>query len=533
MRRFFIEGTSYSVSELQKATIPQPGSAIVASPEGADAENANFEKTLDVLCGMKIGNNGILQRLSGGKYKFQYVGVIAVGKCLFAILPKYYTDDDEERTLDDEAVLKSGVFPKIMRTTAHFNASERAHISSQDKVTIDPEKRVEIMQGRIAMYRFLLEDYASNGRYANMNAVREVNREGFPDWGMTVERFEPVLQHGRPIYLDVVTRRRRREESNEIAYIQEAVLAEITGIVKNLGLNDILGMPLFGKPVRSIDDLGGVEYVKQCIRRELSVQFETRKKLLLRTLLSYLDDEFAASPEKVYIEGTGSFNLVWEEICKTIFNDRQQNMSKPNWMFRRVLDWVKGYGVVSDVRLMDSPDGVSDGESREPSVESADTDEDGNAVDSSAKVSTLIPDVVNEADEGYYILDAKYYKPIYGEGAISGQPGVSDILKQCFYQLVLEHQEQEDLEKHKKVFGNAFIMPAQRSMNGTHTKTSGEYAIIQRGQVDLEFGIPHEPIKVFEMNPDWAMGLYLDGNGSRAGELLNGMFPEGDSNNPF
>lgn len=524
MRRFFIEGTPYSASELQEATIPQPsGSTIVASPEEANAKDADFAKTLDVLCGMKIGNNGILQRLIGGKYKFQCVGVIAVGKCLFAILPKYYTDDDEERTLDDEAVLKSGVFPKIMRTIVHFNASERAHTSLQDKVTIDPEKRVEIMQGRIAMYKFLLEDYAFHGRYANMNAVREVNRDGFSDWSMTVERFDPIFQHNKPIYLDVVTRRRRREESNEIAYIQEAVLAEITGIVKNLGLNDILRMPLFEKSVRSIDDLGGAEYAKQCLRKELSVQFETRKKLLLRTLLSYLDDKFAASPEKVYIEGTGSFNLVWEEICKTIFNDRQPDISKPEWTFRRTLDWVKSDAATSDVQLMDSTNGVSADESQASPVESDDTDEDGNAVNSAAKVATLIPDVVNETDEGYYILDAKYYKPTYRKESISGQPGVSDILKQYFYQLVLDYQG------HKRTLGNAFIMPAQRSMNGSYDKVSREYALIQRGETKLDFGILDEPIKVFEMNPDWAMNLYLAGDRSQAKTLLGEMFPANDS----
>lgn len=520
MRRFFIEGTPYSVSELQEATIPQAGSVIVASHEGADAENADFAKTLDVLCGMKIGNNGILQRLSGEKYKFQYVGVIAVGKCLFAILPKYYTDDDEERMLDDEAVLKSGVFPTIMRTIAHFNASERAHISSQDKVTIDPEKRVEIMQGRIAMYRFLLEDYASNGRYANMNAVREINRDGFPDWSMTVERFDPIIQHNKPIYLDVVTRRRRREESNEIAYIQEAILAKITGTVKNLGFNDILRMPLFEKSVRSIDDLGGAEYAKQCLRKELSVQFETRKKLLLRALLSYLDDKFAASPEKVYIEGTGSFNLVWEEICKTIFNDRQPDMEKPTWEFQNPLHWEKNAGDVSNVLLLNPQN------NKEVTDESmTTTDEDGDTVDNTTKVSTLIPDVVSETEDGYYILDAKYYKPTYrersisGKPSISGQPGVSDILKQCFYQLVLKHQE------HRETLGNAFIMPAQRSMNGSHAKISEEYALVRRGEADLKFGIEHEPIQVFEMNPDWAMNLYLAGDRSRAEALLEEMFP--------
>ena len=524
MRRFFIEGTSYGISELQEAVVPRSdGSVRVASSEDGRTDDSGFKNdVLGALLGMKVGNNGILKRLGDGRYKFQYVGIIAVGKCLFAILPKYYTDDDNERTLNDEAALKSGVFPTIMRTIAHFNASDRARTLQQDKVTIDPEKHAEIMQGQIAMHRFLLEDYASNGPYANMSAVREINREGFPDWSMTVERFDPILQHGRPVYLDAVTRRRRREESNEIAYIQEAILAEITRIIENLGLNDILGMPLFKKPVRGIDDLGGAEYAKQCIRRELSAQFETQKKLLLQTLLSYLDDELAASPEKVYIEGTGSFNLVWEEICKTIFNDRQPDMNKPDWTFRRTLDWAKDSGVASDVQLSGFPNNEAADES--PTMS---TDEDGGLIDNTTKVATLIPDVVSETDTGCYILDAKYYKPNYGENNISGQPGVSDILKQCFYQLVLEQQEP------KKTLGNAFIMPAQRSMNAIRTKTFEEYVLIQRGQADLEFGIPHKPIQVFEMNPDWAMGLYLEGNRSQAKDLLGKMFPRNDSKNPL
>ena len=520
MGRFFVEGTPYGISELREAVVPRPdSSAHIGSVEKDDTDDSAFRKeSLDVLLKMQVGNKNILKELNGGKYQFQYVGVIAVGKYLFAVLPKYYTDDDNSRTLDDEIALKSGVFPTVMRTIAHFNASERARTLQQHKVTIDPEKHLEIMQGRITMYRFLLEDYASNGPYANMSAVREVNREGFPDWSMTVERFDPIFQHGKPMYLDVVTRRRRREESNEIAYIQEAILLEITGIVRDLRLNDILGMPLFEKPVRGINDLGGVEYAKQRIRRELLSQFETRKKLLLRTLLSYLDDRFAASPKTVYIEGTGSFNLVWEEICKTIFNDRQPNIDKPKWRFHHTLDWEKGSGD-SDVRLpRDSPDDKSADGSKTP------LDEAGSIVDDTVEASTLIPDVVSETDTGYYILDAKYYKPIYGESSISRQPGVGDILKQCFYQFVLARRR-------KNILGNAFIMPAQRSLNDIRTKTSEEYALIRRGQADLEFGIPHEPIQVFEMNPDWAMELYLEGDRSRAERLLTQMFPKNDSEN--
>ena len=128
MGRFFVEGTPYGISELREAVVPRPdSSAHIGSVEKDDTDDSAFRKeSLDVLLKMQVGNKNILKELNGGKYQFQYVGVIAVGKYLFAVLPKYYTDDKNSRTLDDEIALKSGVFPTVMRTIAHFNASERA-----------------------------------------------------------------------------------------------------------------------------------------------------------------------------------------------------------------------------------------------------------------------------------------------------------------------------------------------------------------------------------------------------------------------
>lgn len=57
--------------------------------------------------------------------------------------------------------------------------------------------------------------------------------------------------------------------------------------------------------------------------KELNIQFNTRKQLVLKTLYSYIKHgEQLASVDGISFFGTNSFNLVWECVCKEILNNQ-------------------------------------------------------------------------------------------------------------------------------------------------------------------------------------------------------------------
>ena len=62
-----------------------------------------------------------------------------------------------------------------------------------------------------------------------------------------------------------------------------------------------------------IDDFGDKEYILDRIAKELNVQFNTRKQLLLKTLYAYIANSSTLDDlDSFSMFGTNSFNLVWE-----------------------------------------------------------------------------------------------------------------------------------------------------------------------------------------------------------------------------
>lgn len=492
MSRYFIEGATYSREQLAGACI-----------DDDRLGEHDFNTVLGMLCHLVVGKKQMLRKASNGGYVFQYVGIIALGDYLYAILPKYYTDDDGTRTLTDEACEGAAVFPHIMGAIGKYNSNaskRRSAARDQDKVTLQlPFADTGVVQGRIELYRYILQDFASNGLYDNAKRIREYNGEGDIEWNRTINQIMPVMSRRRPVYMNLMTERRIRETSNIVARIQEAILVEISGIVKSLHLNDVLHFPLYERPVRTLDDLGGVEYAKRCLEKELTVQFETRRKLLLQSLLAYLYGRSVALLHKVLVEGTGSYNLVWEDICRVVFNDCDYvDKAHPRWDYRTGFLWDEGNG------------NSANEESAELASENDGIDELGN------EAGPLIPDVVTRIGKTneWHIVDAKYYKPKWNVSSVSGVPGVGDIVKQYFYQMHLQQHEPD-----AEVRSNSFVMPAQIRV-GDRVPHNGKL-LRRRGQVSLECVRQHlKSIQVLEMDPRLATDMYLRNDRSRAGVLL-------------
>ena len=526
IRRYFIEGARYSEEQLAQARIPHDANLSQADAD-SDETAAQFTASLDVLKSLFVGKRAMLavSKDASGKtwYTFNYVGIISLGNYLYAILPKYYTDDDDDKNdgnpetnnLIGESERAAKLFPSIMSSIRTFNAEKATDkTKQQDKVTIAPENRnVTVEQGRLELFRFLLEDYATYGPYDHTRPIREYNGEGEIDWVRTVSQITPVMSRNRPAYVELVTRRRTWETANLIARIQEAAIESISAIIEETRLNEVLRLPLFNRPVPSLDDLGGTDFAIQAVRKELNVQFETRRKLMLQNLLHYLENHSAAQTNKVYdVEGTGSFNLVWEHICQEVFGHKEQNIPKPKWKYQLGDLWVD-----ADDLNEDTPD----------------ANEDDSQSLEDAEANTLIPDVVTQVENKWYILDAKYYKPQYGKKSVSKVPSVSDVIKQYFYEMAIDKQNAADGST-INVHGNAFIMPAQVAL-ASDASLNDKPLLIRRGTISLNFPLLNardlHPIQVFEMNPERAMEIYLGRQENNPQEILPSMFPENGEEN--
>ncbi|KFI52737.1 LlaJI family restriction endonuclease [Bifidobacterium biavatii] len=482
---------------------------------GNDVPMDDRRRIVRLLRNMSVGRRNMLAKLDGNRYQFRYVGVVAVHECVFAILPKYYAP----QSASAHDITMQEAIPPLVDV---LEAIERyAKDNQQDKILFNPVmENVEVEQNTMGLYRSLLEDYAEYGAYTNTRQLHEYNGDGEIDWTRTIARVAPVMQRHRPAYMEMITSRRTHEQSNVIARIQQAMVTEISNIVATTGMNAIFRLPLMRPSTESLADLGGVSYLISVIEKERSVQFETRKKMLLHNMLLYLSSRSPAECTKVFAEGTGSFNLVWEGICKSVFADDGADMPHPRWTYRtsRRLLWPSGNSVHDTVNGSQDEKDAGD-----------ESDAQGTRLD--ANVHTLIPDVVtNVNDTECYILDAKYYVPRYrdadgnGKGGIAGAPGISDIIKQYFYMMALQNRNDHP----RKVLGNAFIIPGRISPGERDTP----FFLAQRGHVSLDFmkdvqGNLHR-IPMFEMNPEQAIRLYISGNGSKRNALhyLRLMFPE-------
>ena len=82
-------------------------------------------------------------------------------------------------------------------------------------------------------------------------------------------------------------------------------------------------------------------------------------------------------------------------------------------------------------------------------------------------IGRLKPDIVKIVKDKLYILDAKYYKIRHsynGKFKVLNSPGVGDVIKQIFYDIVLSGKIKQDRKRKKlplpKETVNAFVSPA-------------------------------------------------------------------------
>lgn len=377
-------------------------------------------------------------------YVFTYVGVIMIGSRIIKCYPKYLLSADKPIN-ELKTVLKVlGKYGSKKQIVNLFNG--------------DGDSRSFNI---LAVILFLLNDYHENGVYDNTEDIVETNGEGEILWDKTINEGFAFIKDNRPYYMELYTKKTIDDEYDFCKQLHECILTECSNQLKQSELLDLFEMTEVTLTDITLNSLGDADYILYKLQAELNVQFNTRKQILLKTLYAYVahnrtvEDSYGIS-----MYGTNSFNLVWEDVCSEVFNNKLNSKLE---QLELPVSLCEGYNARDKlIDIIEKPIWSSN-------------DSRGSLFQKSSK-ETLTPDLITIANQNgkiqFIILDAKYYNiQLEKDKELKGNPGIGDITKQYLYQLSF----MKFITEHKiETVMNCFIMPTQTDV------------IVNKGMVRIE-----------------------------------------------
>lgn len=357
------------------------------------------------IADVEVGENEYL-------YVFTFVGVITIEGRVLKCYPKYLLDVTAPVT----------ELKQVLKVLERYNTKEqiiRMYNDTSDSSAFN----------MLAVMLFLLQDYYEYGTYTNAQDIIEPNGAGEILWEKTINETFTLLSNNRPYYPELFTLRRVNDDRDFFKRLHECILTRCTKELRDadlLELFDIMGADLSDE---EMEDFGDKEYVLDRILKELNVQFNTHKQLLLKTMYAYVSNSRALDDLDCFsMFGTNSFNLVWEEVCSEVLDNQLQ---KTIGGLRLPIPLTTEYHEKRRYKLIDLIDkpqwcGLSNG-----------------GVFVKEAPDTLIPDIISIVQHGndcqFIIFDAKYYNlQLERNKKLRGQPGIESVTKQYLYQLAYQ-----------------------------------------------------------------------------------------------
>lgn len=418
------------------------------------------------------------ENINGKAYVFKFVGIIDINGIILKCYPKYllsYEKSDEESNKEsNKELLKQ--FKIALKAIEKYGKklkekNIKSFYDSGDIESID----------RFSLLIFLINDYYENNIYNNWETISESNGSGEIIWDRTIDRNEMILSDDAPYYINLQTRKNVINYNDYFTRLHKCILIEATKELRDAGLTelfDITEPDLFSD--EELDDFGDSEYIFSRIEKELNVQFNTRKRLVLKAIYAYVSTKEILSDEDCFmLYGTNSFHVVWEKACAEIF-DNQLNKKLSELKLPKPIcgneDKAKKL-----IELIEKPTWTYTGKTSQ---------------------KTLIPDVISISGKSFIILDAKYYIPHLEKGKTPyDQPGIESVTKQYLYQLAykefIENQGFEDIR-------NYFLFPIEKTKDNK---------IISKGEVKMEMlsSLELKNIQVRFLPADRILNMYLSG----------------------
>ena len=402
------------------------------------------------IADVEVGENEYL-------YVFTFVGVITIEGRVLKCYPKYLLD----------ATAPKNELKQVLKVLEKYNSREqiiRMYNDTSDSSAFN----------MLAVMLFLLQDYFEYGSYTNTQDIIESNGAGDILWDKTINETFTLLSNNRPYYPELLTTRHIMDDFDFFKRLHECILTRCTQELRDADLLDLFDMMGADLSDEQIEDFGDKEYVLDRIAKELNVQFNTRKQLLLKTLYAYIANSSALDDLDCFsMFGTNSFNLVWEKVCAEVMDNQLQ---KPIGGLSLPIPLTEEYVPYRHNKLIDLID----------KPQWTGTKTNGESFVKQAEL-TLIPDLISIVNSNgeyqFVIFDAKYYNiQLEHNKKLRGQPGIESITKQYLYQLAY----QPFVDAHQiKTIRNCFLMPT--ASNVMEKKGVASLAMLSRlGLQDIQ-----------------------------------------------
>ena len=406
-------------------------------------------------------------------YVFTFVGVIITNGRVLKCFPKYLLN----------VVAPKTELKQVLKVLEKYNSKEQI-------VRMQNEAEGNSAFNMLAVMLFFLHDYFENGLYANSQDVVEINGNGEILWDKTINGTFAILSQNRPYYTEFLTRKRVNDDYDFFKRLHECILTRCTSELRDADLLDLFDITGVDISDEQIEDFGDKDYLLDRITKELNIQFNTRKQLLLKTMYAYIvnSDSFG----DVYgfsLFGTNRFDSVWEKVCAEVIGNQLNTIVGDLQLPVPLADSYVTKKGLKLIELIEKPQWLGITTDERQFVKEA--------------KDTLIPDhvsIVNiDGDWQFIILDAKYYNiQLEYDKKLRGQPGIESITKQYLYELAYR----PFIDAHKiSTTKNCFIMP------------TNSLEIIDKGVVRLEMmhALKLQDIQIRMLPAEIIYKYYLDG----------------------
>ncbi len=380
-------------------------------------------------------------------YVFNYVGIITCGNRVIKVFPKYLLSK-EEAPLDE--------MKQVIKVLERYSRSEQQIINMFNG---NGENRSFNI---LAVILFLLNDYYEYGIYTNSEDIVEINGEGEILWGKTIDESFALIEDNRPYYMELYTGKTVDDDMDYFKRLHECVLTECSQQLCNAQLDNLFDMDKLELSEESLQNFGDKEYILERIYKELNVQFNTRRQILLKTIYAYIsqDKRMLDENDGISMFGTTAYHAVWEKVCAEVFDNK---LNTTLGQLKMSMPLAGQYKEMKKKKLIDIIE--------KPIWEGTDTTEIAS--------DTLIPDLISipkvEGVDNFIIFDAKYYNIQLEKGkSLRGNPGVGDVTKQYLYQLAYR----SFIKAHNiAVVKNCFLMPTEQ--NGIIKKGTAKMPMLE------------------------------------------------------
>lgn len=361
-------------------------------------------------------------------YVFTFVGVITCGNRVIKVYPKYLISQSNP-TVEMTQIIK------VLQRYSH---------SDEQIVNLFNGDGDNRSFNTLAVILYLLNDYFECGIYNNTEDIIEVNGEGDILWQRTIDDGFAIIEGNRPFYTEMFTRKTIDDDQDYFKRLHECVLTECSQQLREAGLEELFEMETVDLSEETLSSFGDKEFVLDRILAELSIQFNTHRQMLLKTLYTYISQDRRMMEENQGLSmfGTTAFHRVWEVACAEVFNNK---LDTP--IGRLVKPLAAGYNPKD--KLIDIIE--------HPKWQGSDMKKPKEPKD------TLIPDTITiskcDGTDWFIIFDAKYYLLQLEDGKpLRGNPGIGDITKQYLYQLAY----QRFIREHNiAAVKTCFLMPTE------------------------------------------------------------------------